>query len=71
MNSTEALMHYRHDITGKFKDITMAINSINQDTIYDPESFEIFEAVHEVLLKMVKTSEKTIKEIKNKGKNGT
>jgi hypothetical protein len=71
MNSTETFRNYRHDITGKFKDITMAINSINESTINDPESLEIFEAIHEVLVKMVKTSGATIEAIKSKEKNGT
>lgn len=60
MNSTEAIRNYKHDISGKFKDISMAINSLDENSFNDPEAHEIFHAVHEVILKMVKTSEYTI-----------
>jgi len=60
MNSTEAIRNYKHDIAGKFKDISMAISTLNENSFNDPEAHEIFHAVHEVILKMVKTSRNTI-----------
>jgi hypothetical protein len=62
MNSIEAFRHYKHDIVGKFRDISTAINSLDEKTYNDPENLEIFQAVHEVLVKMVNTSESTIYE---------
>ena len=62
MNSTEAIRNYKHDISGKFKDISTAINSLDENSFNDPEAFEIFHAVHEVILKMVKTSRNVILE---------
>jgi hypothetical protein len=60
MNSTETLRNYKHDIAGKFKDISMAISELDESSFSDPEAQEIFHAVHEVILKMVKTSKRTI-----------
>jgi hypothetical protein len=60
MNSTEAFRNYRHDILGKFKDISLVINSFDEDSFSDPEKYEMFHAIHEVIIKMVKTSRNTI-----------
>ena len=60
MNSTDAIRNYKHDIAGKFKDISMAISTLDENSFNDPEAHEIFHAVHEVILKMVKTSRNTI-----------
>jgi hypothetical protein len=68
MNSIERFRHYKHDIVGKFRDISTAINSLDENTYSDPENLEIFEAVHEVLEKMVVTSRQTILELKSKNK---
>ena len=60
MNSTEAIRNYKHDIAGKFKDISSALSALDEHSFENPESHEIFHAVHEVILKMVKTSRNTI-----------
>lgn len=60
MNSTEVIRNYKHDIAGKFKDISTSISSLNESSFNDSEAVEIFHAVHEVILKMVKTSINTI-----------
>lgn len=65
MNSTEAIRNYKHDITGKFKDISMAINTLDENSFTDLQDHEIFHAVHEVILKMVKTSRNTIANLLN------
>jgi len=57
VNSNEAFRNYRHDITGKFKDISMAINSLTEESLKDPLAFETFHAIHEVILKMLNTSQ--------------
>jgi hypothetical protein len=62
MSSSSTMRNYKHDITGKFKDITTALNAMGDDAFDDPENNEIFHAIHEVLLKMVKTSRNTILE---------
>lgn len=62
MNSTNTIRNYKHDISGKFKDITMAINSFDEKSFENVDNNEIFHAVHEVLLRMVKTSRNTILE---------
>ena len=59
MNSTN-LRNYKHDIAGKFKDISTALASLDEKSFDDPKNNEIFHAVHEVLLKMVKTSRNTM-----------
>jgi hypothetical protein len=60
MNSIEAFRHYKHDIVGKFRDVSMAINNLNENSFNEPEANEIFHAVHEVILKMLLTSRNTI-----------
>lgn len=60
MNSTEAIRNYKHDIAGKFKDISSALSALDEHSFENSESHEIFHAVHEVILKMVKTSRNTI-----------
>lgn len=62
MNSSKTIRNYKHDISGKFKDITTAINTLDEKSFEDDDNNEIFHAVHEVLLKMVKTSRNTILE---------
>ena len=62
MSSNSTMRNYKHDITGKFKDITTALNAMGDDAFEDPENNEIFHAIHEVLLKMVKTSRNTLLE---------
>ena len=60
MNSNNPIRNYKHDISGKFKDITSAIASMDESAFNDSSNNEIFHAVHEVLLKMVKTSRNTM-----------
>jgi hypothetical protein len=62
MNSNNVIRNYKHDISGKFKDISTAINSLDESAFNDVTNNEIFHAVHEVLLKMVKTSRNTMLE---------
>jgi hypothetical protein len=62
VNSTEAFRNYKHDIVGKFKDVSTAINSLSESSFDDSDNNEIFHAIHEVILKMVKTSRNTILE---------
>ena len=62
MNSNNPIRNYKHDITGKFKDISSAIASMDESAFNDSSNNEIFHAVHEVLLKMVKTSRNTMVE---------
>lgn len=60
MSSIDFMRNYKHDISGKFKDIVTALSPMNNEAFDDPEKYEIFHAIHEVLLKMVKTSRNTI-----------
>ncbi len=62
MNSNNVIRNYKHDISGKFKDISSAISSMDDGAFNDATNNEIFHAVHEVLLKMVKTSRNTMLE---------
>jgi hypothetical protein len=60
MSSTNIIRNYKHDIAGKFKDISTALNAMDESAFSDPSNNEIFHAVHEVILKMVKTSRNTM-----------
>jgi hypothetical protein len=62
MSSTNIIRNYKHDIAGKFKDISTALNAMDESAFSDPSNNEIFHAVHEVILKMVKTSRNTMLE---------
>lgn len=62
MNSSSSIRNYKHDISGKFKDISTALSAMDESAFNDPGNNEIFHAVHEVLLKMVKTSRNTMLE---------
>lgn len=62
MNSSNPIRNYKHDIFGKFKDIGTAIADMDEEVFNDAGNNEIFHAVHEVLLKMVKTSRNTMLE---------
>jgi len=60
MNSTEAIRNYKHDITGKFRDISSVVNALDESSFEDASNHEVFHAVHEVLFKMVRTSNQVI-----------
>ncbi|MFA6023572.1 MAG: hypothetical protein WC781_05780 [Candidatus Pacearchaeota archaeon] len=60
MNSNNSFNHYKHDICGKFNDISNAISLMDESVFNDQEKNETFHAIHEVLLRMVKTSRMTI-----------
>ena len=60
MSSIDTIRNYKHDISGKFKDISTALASMNENSFNDPTNNEIFHAIHEVLLRMVKTSRNTM-----------
>lgn len=62
MNSNNSLRNYKHDISGKFKDISSALSGMDEASFQDPANNEVFHAIHEVLLKMIKTSRNTIAE---------
>jgi hypothetical protein len=66
MNSTEKMLKYKHDTIGQFRDLKTAIDSLNATDFDGPDKLEVFHAVHEVLLKMVKTSGTTIDVIEGK-----
>ena len=60
MRSNEKMIKYKHDIIGQFKDLNMAISTFEASDFDGTAKLEVFHAVHEVLLKMVKTSRNTI-----------
>ena len=60
MNSTEKMIKYKHDTIGQFRDLNAAISSFEASDFEGADKLEVFHAVHEVLLKMVKTSGTTI-----------
>src|SRR5665647_2355645 len=62
MNSNNPIRNYKHDISGKFRDISTVLSSMDEEVFDDPANNEIFHAVHELLLKMVKTSRNTMLE---------
>ncbi len=62
MSSIEVIRNYKHDIAGKFKDISTVLNALNETSFDDLDNNEIFHAVHEVILKMVMTSRETMVE---------
>ena len=62
MNSNNTIRNYKHDISGKFKDISSAIESLDESAFENLENNEIFHAIHEVILKMLKTSRNTMME---------
>ncbi|MGE3607941.1 MAG: hypothetical protein AB7I27_00035 [Bacteriovoracaceae bacterium] len=62
MSSNNHFRNYKHDIPGKFKDITLAVSSMSAEGFDNKEYDEVLMAIHEVLLKMLSTSQKTIKE---------
>jgi hypothetical protein len=66
MNSTEKMLKYKHDTIGQFRDLKTAIDSLDASDFEGSDKLEVFHAVHEVLLKMVKTSEATIEVIEGK-----
>ncbi len=66
MNSTEMMIKYKHDIIGQFRDINAAVASFEPSDFEGQRKLEVFHAVHEVLLKMVKTSTTTIEVIEGK-----
>lgn len=61
MNSSDVMREYRHDIKGKFRNVSLAIDTLADDAFIDSSNNELFHAVHEVLVKMVRTSRKTIR----------
>lgn len=60
MSYSNSLRNYKHDITGKFRDISTVISGLDESSFEDPSQHELFHAVHEVLIKMVRTSRQVI-----------
>lgn len=61
MTYSKNIYQYKHDITGKFKDVSAVVNQIDQSTFDKAEGLELFHMVHESVIKMVKTSKEVIR----------
>lgn len=60
MESISVMQMYRHDIVGKFKDISDITELIENNQLSDEDKMNALYAIHEVLLKMILTSQKAI-----------
>lgn len=56
--NNQEVNNYKHDIAGKIKEISTAINNLNDKTFFNDFNFIIFHAIHESLLKIIKNSKK-------------
>lgn len=63
MTSNRHLVQYKHDVIGKFKEITSVISPLDDFKECPTEYFELFSIVHELLIKMIATSRMTISEV--------
>lgn len=68
MNSTELMIKYKHDIVGQFRDLNQAIGALEANDFEGSGKLEIFQAVHELLVRMVSTSQMTMEELETKRK---
>lgn len=64
MNSTELMVKYKHDTIGQFRDLKFAIESLNEEDFKNSQKIEIFEAIHEVIERMMNTSKVTLENLK-------
>jgi hypothetical protein len=62
MNFTSGLQRYKHDVTGKFRDISAAVSMLDASSLQGPGAQEILFAVHEVIARMAGTSRQMIRE---------
>lgn len=63
MKSNRSLIRYKHDVIGKFKEITSVISPLDDGTECPPKYFELFLIVHGLLMKMIPASRETISEL--------
>lgn len=63
MKSNRSLIRYKHDVIGKFKEISSVISPLNDNSECPPKYFELFAIVHGLLMKMIPTSRETISEL--------
>lgn len=63
MKSNRSLVRYKHDVVGKFKEITSVIAPLDDCSECPPRYFELFAIVHGLLMKMIPTSRETISEL--------
>ena len=63
MKSNRILVQYKHDVIGKFKEITSVITPLDDFKECPAEYFELFSMIHGLLIKMIFTSSVTISEL--------
>ncbi len=56
------LTKYKHDTVGMFEDISFVVSKLEQVSFGHPESLELFNMVHDEILKMVSTSKEVIRQ---------
>ena len=55
-----SLQNYKHDVVGKLSYIDRLVSPITEDDFHSKSKDEVFLAVHESILKILKTSKETI-----------
>lgn len=56
MSISSTWRDYKHDVVGKFHGVNSAIQSMDESSLKKPETYEMFHAIHETLMRMVKSS---------------
>lgn len=56
MTILSELQNYKHDTSGKFKNLTQAINAMNEESLQDAENLELLMSIHECFITMINSS---------------
>lgn len=56
MTILSELQNYKHDTTGKFKNLTQAINALDEDSLQNPDTLELLMSIHECFITMINSS---------------
>lgn len=62
MNSIDAFKHYKHDVSGKFTELAQVIESFDENAFGEKANYEMFHAIHEAVVKMMRSSKKFLQE---------
>lgn len=63
MKSNRSLVRYKHDVVGKFKEISSVITPLSDNEEVPSNYFELFGIVHGLLMKMITTSRESMAEL--------
>lgn len=56
MTILSELQNYKHDTSGKFKNLTQVINEMDEESLQNPDNLELLMSIHECFITMINSS---------------